>query len=531
MSANRAVVIGINYTKFPASVSAAVSSRAGLNPLRYAEADAHDMASVLEESGYIVESLTGPMATREAIIATLRKQKLAAIESDGFLLVYFAGHGDVDPDDAQMAYLLPANGDPQDMPTTAIPLQDVVERHLKKVNRALTLFDCCHSGYTVGVRGTGLTHSNDRAARDFRDIASRTFSRAQASVVLAACGGDQLARELEHLGHGAFTYYILDWWRTSRDIEESSLWSHIVWGLERERLPSPVRGGVQAGHVILRASSHSKTGPDVNEPVDEHVVSKPAVRRITRSHKNTTRPVAKLRKAPDTLAELHVELSSRSVGAIKKIGREIKDVAPPMLRGFSVVFLSTLFVVLFLSMLFGVFNTKPKVTPTVPSVSRVVPSVTYPLSTTFPLTMFAPLPITVLVSRTFPLTISASLPLPVRVPIAVPTINSADFVGSCAFKYLTSTDKGRISLQTGNEAARSREVFLSTEAGVQCRAMMPDQIGEVMVLHGLPVPPSGITYIFELDSASSSEDSFSIELTSSDYTAEYTVKPHLPQTP
>ncbi|HUS15922.1 MAG TPA: caspase family protein, partial [Chloroflexia bacterium] len=69
-----AVVIGINYTQFPPGTAADTQTRAGMNALRYAEQDALDMASTLRQGGYAVTSLTGPTATRRAIIDALQKQ-------------------------------------------------------------------------------------------------------------------------------------------------------------------------------------------------------------------------------------------------------------------------------------------------------------------------------------------------------------------------------------------------------------------------------------------------------------------------
>src|SRR5690242_21378675 len=112
MAQRAAVVIGINYTDFPPGAQSDVSEKAGLNPLRYAEADAQDMADELKAAGYDVVLLTGPAATQRAIINTIvRQRKIAG--SDGFLLIHFSGHGDIDPDDPSTAYLLPVDADPE----------------------------------------------------------------------------------------------------------------------------------------------------------------------------------------------------------------------------------------------------------------------------------------------------------------------------------------------------------------------------------------------------------------------------------
>src|SRR4051812_18631613 len=95
MSKRAAVVVGINYDKFPRGISAKQRQRAGLQPLRYAEADATELAEVLCQAGYEVEKVLGSAATREAILAAIAKQ-CAVAGSDGLLLFHFSGHGDVD---------------------------------------------------------------------------------------------------------------------------------------------------------------------------------------------------------------------------------------------------------------------------------------------------------------------------------------------------------------------------------------------------------------------------------------------------
>ncbi len=248
MAERVAVVIGINYTHFPAGVPGEAATRAGLNALRFAEADAHDMAATLQASGYDVVPLLGSDATRVAIIDALRRQSRAAGDT-GLLLVYFAGHGQIDPDDPDTAYLLPVDADPQNPADRAIPLDELAQRLLGRVRTALTLIDCCHSGYAVGLRGSAEPAGT---GREFNRLAQNTFRNVRGRIALTACAGNQLAREIPRLQHGAFTYYALDWWQRSAETDDLSLTSYVVAGLEKEGLPAPVRGGVQEGRIVLR---------------------------------------------------------------------------------------------------------------------------------------------------------------------------------------------------------------------------------------------------------------------------------------
>jgi hypothetical protein len=206
------------------------------------------MSTTFRGAVYRVTTLLGAQASRRAILDLLREQARAA-GPDGLLLVYFAGHGQVDPDDPNTAYLLPADADPAALSATAIPLDDVARRHLTLAGTAFTLLDCCHSGYAVGLRGGAVPAT---AGREFGQSAQSNFAGARNRVVLTACAGDQLARELTRLGHGVFTYYILEWWRTSPYGDDLSLSRYVISRVVREQVPSPVRGGVQDGLLLLR---------------------------------------------------------------------------------------------------------------------------------------------------------------------------------------------------------------------------------------------------------------------------------------
>jgi uncharacterized caspase-like protein len=127
-------------------------------------------------------------------------------------------------------------------------MEDLAARLLGKVRTALTLLDCCHSGYEVGLRGRAEPAN---AGRLFAERAQNTFRNVRGRIVLTACAGNQLARELVRLHHGAFTYYMLDWWRQNAEGDDFSLASYVATPLNREGLPAPVRGGVQEGRLVL----------------------------------------------------------------------------------------------------------------------------------------------------------------------------------------------------------------------------------------------------------------------------------------
>ena len=186
-----AVVIGINYDTLPPGVHPDATKSAGINRLHYAEADAARRGGAADRCHYDVKLLTGAAATQRAIVNTIVQQRRAA-GPEGFLLIHFSGHGDVDPDDPQTAYLLPADTDPDALAASGIALDYLVQRYLSGVKSALALLDCCHSGYALGWKSGGSVSAGGPSWRK----PEATFKEAHGRVVLAACAGDDSTREL-----------------------------------------------------------------------------------------------------------------------------------------------------------------------------------------------------------------------------------------------------------------------------------------------------------------------------------------------
>tara|TARA_B100001057_G_scaffold208758_1_gene209454 strand:- start:388 stop:900 length:513 start_codon:yes stop_codon:yes gene_type:complete len=105
-------------------------------------------------------------------------------------------------DDEDTAYLIPYDGAPDFLERTAIS-HDEVFREVSSVNpRSVTVFlDTCYSGDTRG---------------ETRLIAGRRLntklqeqSLPKGLTVLAAAGGDQIAKPLQEAKHGLFSYFLM----------------------------------------------------------------------------------------------------------------------------------------------------------------------------------------------------------------------------------------------------------------------------------------------------------------------------------
>jgi hypothetical protein len=188
--------------------------------LRYAARDADAMYEFLTKSaGYAKDHvllLTDTSQTRP----TLRNIKRALGDflarragRDDMVLIYFAGHGAPEVDvagaesDGLSKYLVPQDGDPDSLYTSALPM-DEIQRIFGRIQaeRILLLLDTCYSGTAGGrsfarqrVRATGL---NDQFLE--------RLTRSRGRVIITASGPNEVAFELDELGHGVFTYYVLE---------------------------------------------------------------------------------------------------------------------------------------------------------------------------------------------------------------------------------------------------------------------------------------------------------------------------------
>jgi TPR repeat protein len=214
----RAVVLAVGIDRYP--------NLRGLAPLRYAEADAKDVADLFARHfGYEVVSLYGSDAGKAAIERTLRQ--LGGELGDGdVLVVYFAGHGVVIPtsDGSRAGYLIPADADvdandvsdPGRWATQAIDMQRLAaDVEAMNARHVLVIADSCCSGFMT-----------TRGALSRADL--KTFLFARSRTVLAATTESQRARENAAAGHGHFTAALLDELRRDDAMSVIDLFAPVV---------------------------------------------------------------------------------------------------------------------------------------------------------------------------------------------------------------------------------------------------------------------------------------------------------------
>lgn len=189
-----ALVIGVgDYKNLPPAAK-----------LAYAERDAESIYSVLisPEGGNFraenVRKLTGAKATLANMKKELETWLPGAAKPDDRVLVYFAGHGFVDPKSGK-AFLAPYDLDPNNISGTGYGMDQLGKIIGSSVQAKwkVLLTDSCHSGAISPEQGEVV----NRSLLDLnRSMFSMTASRArERSFESKDWGG----------GHGIFTYYVV----------------------------------------------------------------------------------------------------------------------------------------------------------------------------------------------------------------------------------------------------------------------------------------------------------------------------------
>ncbi len=217
-----ALVIGIE--KYQSVPPALYAERDAATFKRYAIAT----LGVPEEN---VIYLTGQRATRTGIAKYLEEWLPKNVDEKSRVYVYFSGHGAPDPVRGH-AYLIPWDGDPSFLESTAYPVSKLYENLQKlKAKQVIVALDSCFSG--AGGRSVLA-----RGARPLVTVAETALPPDTKLSVLTASLGEEIAGSLDEQGHGLFTYYLLkglkgDAADASGHVTLTSLHSYISQSVKR----------------------------------------------------------------------------------------------------------------------------------------------------------------------------------------------------------------------------------------------------------------------------------------------------------
>ena len=170
--------------------------------LNYAVADAESIKDILINSFDFPEEnvslITNDEATKQNIIKSFSTITKNAKSNDR-VVVFFSGHGDTMdlPGGGEKGYLIPVEGDDEDLYVTSIPMDELKQIALmSEAKHMLYLVDACYGGLITVSKGMAKPKSPNYINK---------VSKYQSRQVISAGGRDEEVIEKPEWGHSAFT--------------------------------------------------------------------------------------------------------------------------------------------------------------------------------------------------------------------------------------------------------------------------------------------------------------------------------------
>ena len=200
--------------------------------LSYAEPDARGIISFFRERGkglfkdVKITEIFNEEATRATIIARLKDMQQTSAQD--VVLIYLAGHGEnIDDRWYFIPYELTYPEREEDVKTKGISSEELAGfiREIK-AQKVLALIDACKAGAVLV------------AFRGFEDRkALSQLSRSTGIHIIAASTKDQFAAETKELGHGVFTYTLLEGLKGAAAVGTDTVTVRKLMSYVEEQLP------------------------------------------------------------------------------------------------------------------------------------------------------------------------------------------------------------------------------------------------------------------------------------------------------
>ncbi len=216
------VVIGIGRYDRPA-----------IPGLQYPVADAEAFYQVLIEKANFKKENVLLLTDKAEKRPTLRNIKWAlgtflarSAQKDDLVVIYYAGHGapEVDPRGAEpdglAKYLVPSDADPDDLYSTALPMDEVQTIFGRiEAEQVVVFLDACYSG---AAGGRTFASRRTRASK-VDDVFLDRITRSKGRVIVTASRASEVSIELPELSHGIFTYYLVQGLRGGADLDRDGI--------------------------------------------------------------------------------------------------------------------------------------------------------------------------------------------------------------------------------------------------------------------------------------------------------------------
>ncbi len=242
-----------------------INAYPGARNLKYAVNDARGFAAYLTEQVGVppdhVFLLTDAEATKTRIESLLGTQLKRRAAEDDSVIIFYAGHGAVETDPANPdgdgfeKYLLPHDARLDDLYASSISMNDIRTIFQRiRARRLIFIADTCYSG---AAGGRTLLTAKSRA--NLSDRFMERISQGKGRVIISSASANEISKEDDRLGHGIFSYYLLEGLRGKADqdadgiITVDELFAYVSRTVPRAsgQDQHPVKKGEMEGELVI----------------------------------------------------------------------------------------------------------------------------------------------------------------------------------------------------------------------------------------------------------------------------------------
>jgi hypothetical protein len=260
-------------------------------PLKYAEDDALAVADYFQNHLGVPSENIFTLVGREATVRNIKKLLGVTLQrkagQDDQVVIYYAGHGVPEFDsslsegDQVEKYLLPWDGEADGLYATALPMREVdyLSRRFKS-ERVAFILDTCFSGSASERNTRARTVPAKSGLRSFGRYLDDGFLKRMAAatgkIILTASGINEPSHEIDELGHGVFTYYLLEGLKGQADLDTdgvvdvSEIYKYLTNKVPartgHSQTPTYFISETVVGEIILGRSGDGGYSFDIRDP-------------------------------------------------------------------------------------------------------------------------------------------------------------------------------------------------------------------------------------------------------------------------
>jgi uncharacterized protein YgiM (DUF1202 family) len=243
-----------------------ISKYQRVRSLKYADKDAEAFYDYLVGQLGVPRSQVTMLRNEQATLMEMKRQLGVELRRKAgpkdTVIIFYAGHGapETDPQspdgDGIEKYIVPYDGDETNLYSTGLPMKDLEAMLYGRIvsERVILITDACYSGASAG-----RTFATASRRATITDAFLARLAKAKGRVIITASAANEVSEERDDLGHGVFTYYLLEGLRGKADLDGDGLITvEEIYTYVAKKVPeatnrnqNPVKHGGVEGQLVL----------------------------------------------------------------------------------------------------------------------------------------------------------------------------------------------------------------------------------------------------------------------------------------